>query len=630
MKKILLMTLSAVMGMTGLKAQTWPATPHDLAASDFSFTSWPAASAANTYPAAMRFYFLGNTGDPLAADTIAEDYAGAYNLTSGTRMNGVGTDGFSFINTGSSNLSANGYKLGAAVLALNTTGRAGVQVSWTGKTIVPNNRTFLVRLYYRVGNTGAWNPVMDGTNYVEYARNNTAGHTQNISAVTLPAAVNNQALVQLEWKYFMADTNTATGARPQLAVTNINVSSISLSAVSRIHTNVTVLDFHSRVGVSSSIDSVMISGGNIATAIDILAAAPFEISETYAGTYGTAISVPSAGDTVTPRYIYVKYTPVAAGTDNGTISLVSGLAVQNVALAGTAYASSDPAPVALKTNTYTFTEWDPAAPAATYPEHTVFHYTTASNPKPTNLPLAGDWHCGYDLTSRPRFNGLEDNGVSFINTGSAQYDDCVSGSNNNNVYVGGIVVGLNTQEVDSVVLDYTLQLLTRGDGTVAREYEVRLQYRTGTDADFEDFAVPVVFSSENRPELDSVRVSFSLDAALLNRPGMQLRWLYCELDVPGAGGSRPAFRLDDVQVKGYIRPISVRELGNKGVTFYPNPVKPGQDLVFDRPVSGKVYDLTGRALKIFTDATALATEDLHTGMYIIRTTDGGIARFIVE
>lgn len=630
MKKILLMTLSAVMGMTVVDAQTWPANPHNLAAADFNFVSWPATSAANTYPAAMRFYFLGNTGDPLSTDTIAEDYTAVYNLSSGTRMNGTGADGFSFINTGSSGQSANGYKLGSAVLAINTTGRAGIQVSWTGKTIVPNNRTFLVRLFYRVGNTGSWSPVMDGTNYVEYVRNNTANHTQNISAVTLPATVNNQSLVQLEWKYFMADTNTVSGARPQLAVTNIHVSSIALTAVSRIHTNVTQRDFHSRVGAASSVDSVLVSGGSIPAAIAVQTAAPFAVSESYAGSYGATISIPSVADTVTPRYIYVKYTPVTAGTDNGTISLTSGLAAHNVSLTGIAYASSDPVPVALKTTAYTFTAWDSAAAAATYPAHTVFQYTTVANPKPTHLPLAGDWHCGYNLTSRPRFNGLKEDGISFINTGSAQYDDCVSGSNNRNVYAGGIVAALDTRDVDSVVLNYTLQLLTRGDGAVAREYEVRLQYRTGTDQDFKDFAAPKVFASENKNALDSVTVSFSFDAALLNLSNMQLRWLYSELDVAGAGGSRPAFRLDNIQAKGYNRPVSVAEWSTRGIAYYPNPVRAGQSVVFDMPVSGKLYDLTGRVLKAFSDATTLSTEGLNAGMYIIRTTDGSTARLVVE
>ncbi len=631
MKKLILFKAIAVLGITNINAQTWPAA-HNLASSNYTFNTWASASTANTFPASMKFYFLGNIDDPTSTDTIAEDYVSTYSLSSGTRINGLGTDGFSFINTGSSALSANGYKLGAAVVALNTTDRAGVQVSWTGKTITPNNRTTVVRLFYRVGDSGAWSAVMDGTNYVEYFRNATANHSENLPAVTLPSAVNDQPLVQLQWKYFLADTNTASGARAQLAVTNIKVTSIALSAVSRIHTDVSELNFHARVGNISIVDSIEVSGGNISGAIDLLTAAPFEISETISGTYGTTLSLPANVDTVEPTYIYVRYSPTVALNEVGTINLSSGFATEIITLNGTAYVSTDPTPVALSTSDYSFTEWDMTTTAGTFPDHTAFHYTVEASPKPTAYPLNGDWHCGYDLSSRPRFNGLDDAGVSFINTGSAQYDDCASGSNNMSVFVGGIVVGLNTLDIDSaVVVDYTLQLLTRGAGATAREYAVRLQYREGTDADFKDFSTPVVFSSEGNTELDSVNVSLSLDASLFNLPNVQLRWLYCDLDIAGAEGSRPSFRLDEVSIKGYKKTNSVIKIdNNNSVVIFPNPVKRGNEIHFSAKITASVLDVTGREMLSVENATTLNTSVLSSGIYIIKTIDGGVAKFIVE
>lgn len=194
-------------------AQTNP-TPHVLSGGNYTFTSWDASSPAGSYPLNMRFH-RGPSQDPgLTAEPNA-DYTGAYNGTSGSRMNGLGADGFSWRNIGTEG------NLGAAVLALNTTGLSNIYVSWTGGTVAidATTREYRIRLQYRVGTGGSF---ADVPGPIEYTSTAPAGHSQDFGPTLLPAAVNNQPVVQLRWKYYYV---TGGNTRPQLRVDNILVQS---------------------------------------------------------------------------------------------------------------------------------------------------------------------------------------------------------------------------------------------------------------------------------------------------------------------------------------------------------------------------------------------------------------------
>jgi len=192
-------------------SQTNPS-PFDLSSGNYSFSNWQSSSAAGTYPPNIVFH-RGPSQDPNLAAEPNADYTAAYNLTSGSRMSGLGTDGFSWRNTGTTG------NLGAAVLALNTTGMSTVRVTWTGGTVAVDNptRDYRVRLQYRVGTSASFSDVPGP---VEYVVNSTAGHSQTFGPTLLPPAVNNQPVVQLRWKYY---SNGGSNTRPQLRVGNILV-----------------------------------------------------------------------------------------------------------------------------------------------------------------------------------------------------------------------------------------------------------------------------------------------------------------------------------------------------------------------------------------------------------------------
>ena len=80
-----------------------------------------------------------------------------------------------------------------------------------------------------------------------------------------------------------------------------------------------------------STDQILVSAYNLTAGITATTAAPFEVSAD-GTTYATTATIAQAGGP-----LYVKYTPTAAGTDNGTITLAStGAANVTVSLTGTA------------------------------------------------------------------------------------------------------------------------------------------------------------------------------------------------------------------------------------------------------------------------------------------------------
>ena len=171
---------------------------HELAAGAFAFGEWATNQPAGTYPEHMLF-LQSDQNDaalatpllyayriPLADASAAGDADYPYNAAARTRLNGLGTNGVAFINTG------RGRDLGGVLLALDTRGVAKAPVSWLGGTVLTNVRVYAVRLQYRVGATNAFADVLDAEGQpVEYVRNAANGHVQTLGPVPLPAGVPN-------------------------------------------------------------------------------------------------------------------------------------------------------------------------------------------------------------------------------------------------------------------------------------------------------------------------------------------------------------------------------------------------------------------------------------------------------
>ncbi len=201
--------------------------PHSLGDGPYSFTSWPAGSEAGTYPPHMIFEQTAN-GDPGLGQEMDSYWVLPYNLESRSRINGLGDDGFGFINTSNAQDHPEAGYLGSALLALDTSGQEEIRVTWRGGTVRPNSRVYNLRLQYRIGDEGPFTDVDDGDgNAVEYVRNENAGHTEVLGPVLLPVDAEDRPLVQLRWKYYHTGVrlDPDSGQRSKLRVDEILVSS---------------------------------------------------------------------------------------------------------------------------------------------------------------------------------------------------------------------------------------------------------------------------------------------------------------------------------------------------------------------------------------------------------------------
>ncbi len=205
----------------------------------YYFSYWDANQAEGIFPPNMIFQ-QSSKNDPLLNDTMTHPYhiptgeyhsddaasiGFPYRLTRRTRLNGLGENGISFINTG------RGRDLGAAVLAIDTRTLEDITVSWKGSTIIPNSRVYRLQLQYRTDLTGSFTDVFDNDgNPIEYIRNPTAGHSVNFEPVVLPMEADNQAYLQLRWKYYFTgqQIDENEGSRDMLGLDNIVVSTVTM------------------------------------------------------------------------------------------------------------------------------------------------------------------------------------------------------------------------------------------------------------------------------------------------------------------------------------------------------------------------------------------------------------------
>jgi hypothetical protein len=190
-----------------------------------SFTAWDPSQPEMRFPPNMLF-LQSDKNDPGEADPLdfayyipvheytPEDavFTGfPYKTTSRTRLNGLGSDGISFINTG------RGRDLGGVLLAINTTGVEEVLSQWVAATLLQNSRKYGIKLQYRVGYQGDFQDI-PSTEYV-VAQN---GDRLSRGPVSLPESVLGKEYVQLLWRYYFIEGES--GARAQLRLDDILVS----------------------------------------------------------------------------------------------------------------------------------------------------------------------------------------------------------------------------------------------------------------------------------------------------------------------------------------------------------------------------------------------------------------------
>ncbi len=194
---------------------------------------------------------------------------------------------------------------------------------------------------------------------------------------------------------------------------------------------------------------------------------------------------------------------------------------------------------------YLFERWAASEPAGSYPPHMRFQQTPVAEPV-ADAAFDDPWTLPYDRPSRSRVLGLGEEGVGFLNTSDSQLDG--------GGYVGAAVLGLNTLGVTQAQIQFTAGTVL----TNSRSYALRLQYRIGNSGAFTDWTDslgrPISYERAERQGHARVLGPYTLPAVLLNRPYVQIRWVYHH--VSGVSGPRAELRLDDVLVAAAIPVIA--------------------------------------------------------------------------
>jgi hypothetical protein len=197
---------------------------YPLAQGSYLFSQWDNKQEAGTFPESMAFVYM-NEEDPGLAAQIEGFTSGGFDLSSRTRVNGLGKKGVSFINTASGNEGYPSTKLGGALLAINTTGCHDLAIAFEASSLQQGSRLYALRLQYRIGGQGDFKDVLDRKgNPVQYIAGRD-GQSAYFGPVNLPKEIENKAYVQLYWRYYFTGERLhhEHGQRSEIALGKVKI-----------------------------------------------------------------------------------------------------------------------------------------------------------------------------------------------------------------------------------------------------------------------------------------------------------------------------------------------------------------------------------------------------------------------
>lgn len=222
-------------------------------------------------------------------------------------------------NAGIGILSSGAQAAGALVVAIDTTGKTGIQVTWICRTILQQaSRDNSVALQYRVGTSGNFIDVGTASTYTSQGK--TAPDVSGIFTETLPPGAENQPVVQVRWIYW--ESNASSGSRDRIAIDEIGITAggtvgpVAPTVISTLPanaaTNVAVsapitLTFNAPVNLSGAWFTLAgsVSGGHTATVSGGPTAFTLNPDVAFAG-----------GETVTLTLVAAQIVDQATGTLN--------------------------------------------------------------------------------------------------------------------------------------------------------------------------------------------------------------------------------------------------------------------------------------------------------------------------
>ena len=288
---------------------------------------------------------------------------------------------------------------------------------------------------------------------------------------------------------------------------------------------------------------------------------------------------------------------------------------------------------------YIFDAWDENQPEGTFPKNMLFLQTAMTDPgledEMTHLYHIpeGEYHADdldsegypYRLTGRTRLNGLNDQGISFINTGRDRD-------------LGAAVLAIDSRGVENITVSWTGGTLIPN----ARVYAIRLQYMVGVDGSFKDVLFPngqaVEYMRSDVAGHEHIIEPVVLPSEVNDQPYVQLRWKYYftgeRLDADH--GRRDMLRLDNILVTATeiddeddSDPTSVTNRSGLETRIYPNPAS--ETVYIEAPEIIREIGLINSMGQVVMTKKAddyhleLYVANLNRGLYIIQIrTDVGV------
>lgn len=241
---------------------------------------------------------------------------------------------------------------------------------------------------------------------------------------------------------------------------------------------------------------------------------------------------------------------------------------------------------------YIFEEWSSQSAPGSSPTNMEFVFFYESDPSDTSS-IAGITSGAFNLTSRTRINGLNTDGIGFINTGNSEGNIGYPGTQ-----LGGAVLYLNTENINQAFVQFTAGTIEPG----SRVYHLRLQYRLGDSGPW----INLLDSNGNAIEYQR-NANFNhseiigphpLPSSLMGRECLQLMWRYYHTGerLSQSSGTRDFIRLDDIIVaKGEapLVPITTAEGTGAGRITGKLAVAPGETEGYEiNPFTGANYHWT--------------------------------------
>jgi hypothetical protein len=304
-----------------------------------------------TYTGATTTYLAGWQGWTITGSTSTSfpTAAPALNQTQAAGTNATTASGVFDMN-GKLGVLCTASALRTACLAINTTSLVSINVSFLAATqrTQSTDRVGQLGLQYRVGTTGTFTDVAASTyqniNTVANITGTTGINPATIS-VTLPAACENQSVVQLRWVYREV---SGTGSRPSFSIDDISISGTAPATPTLSATSLAA--FGNICTGTDVTNSFTITGSNLTTAdveVDALAGYTFSIDNT---TFTDSLDLTQLGGTYS-QLVYVKFSPTLVQSYSGSIPVNGGGATGIVVTtSGAGIANAAPT---LSTNTVT-------------------------------------------------------------------------------------------------------------------------------------------------------------------------------------------------------------------------------------------------------------------------------------